>query len=90
MFPNAVLSRQFWTDKQRKSALDRMLAYRTQVYPQLAVSLLKSLDNQEMDKKLSQTSCDIVNQVSFKSLEGNLIDIICFWAAKHLRLILGL
>lgn len=78
MFPNVVLSRQFWTDKQRKSALDRMLAYRTQVYPQLAVSLLKSLDNQEMDKKLSQTSCDIVNQVSFKSLEGNLIDIICF------------
>jgi len=64
IFPDKVLSRQFWTDKQRVTSLDKALAKRRKLYPNLTNSLLQALDNKEIDPKISQISCDIIQQVT--------------------------
>ena len=62
MFPRQLLSRQFWTDSQRKASLDHLLKKRHRVYPELMVAMQESYDSIE-DKGLSRVCLDAITQV---------------------------
>lgn len=63
LFPHQTLSRQFWTDKQRTLALNRVLEHRAKLFPSLSLNVMNAIEHSQADSKLSQLSCDILEKV---------------------------